>query len=84
MSAFWRLFPYVRRYRRTFVLGLLCSCATTGPQHSQAAPERVTGDKLNGDLDQVKVATVNRWALDHGATVIWNHYPQRRKGSDGE
>jgi len=38
---------------------------------------------LNGDLDQVKVATVNRWALDHGATVIWNHYPQRRKGADG-
>jgi hypothetical protein len=43
----------------------------------------VTEDKLNGDLDQIKVATVNRWALDHGATVIWNHYPQRRKGSDG-
>ena len=76
----------MHRSSRWAIVGLslcLCSCATTGPQHSQAATERVTEDKLNGDLDQVKVATVNRWALDHGATVIWNHYPQRRKGSDG-
>ena len=61
----------------------LCACATSGPQHSEATTERATEDKLNGDLDQVKVATVNRWALDHGATVIWNHYPQKRKGADG-
>jgi hypothetical protein len=47
------------------------------------APVPGPEDKLNGDYDQVKVATVNRWALDHGATVIWNHYPQRRKGADG-
>ncbi|HET7063676.1 MAG TPA: hypothetical protein VFI49_05325 [Rudaea sp.] len=57
----------------------LCACATSGPQHVAPASE----DKLNGDYDQVKVATVNRWALDHGATVIWNHYPQKRKGTDG-
>jgi len=61
-------------------LGLcLCACATTPPQHVAPA----TDDKLNGDFDQGKVATVNRWALDHGATVIWTHYPQRRKGTDG-
>ena len=57
----------------------LCACATTPPQQVASA----TDDKLNGDFDQGKVATVNRWALDHGATVIWTHYPQRRKGTDG-
>ena len=57
----------------------LCACAATPPQHVAPAPD----DKLNGDLDQGKVVTVNRWALDHGATVIWTHYPQRRKGADG-
>ena len=30
MSPYWRLFAYVRRYRRAFVLGLLCSFTTTG------------------------------------------------------
>lgn len=56
----------------------LCACATSGPQHFGA-----TEDKLNGDYDSEKVATVNRWALDHGATVIWVTYPQKRRGSDG-
>ncbi len=60
----------------------LCACATSGP-HSQGTTERATEDKLNGDYDEVKVATVNRWALDHGATVLWNHYPQKRKSADG-
>ena len=59
----------------------LCGCATSGQQHVAAVPG--PEDKLNGDFDQGKVVTVNRWALDHGATVIWNHYPQRRKGADG-
>ena len=57
----------------------LCACATSAPKHVETATE----DKLNGDFDQGKVATVNRWALDHGATVIWTHYPQKRKGADG-
>ena len=60
----------------------LCACATSPAQRAQQMGP-ATEDKLNGDLDQGKVATVNRWALDHGATVIWTHYPQRRKGSDG-
>jgi hypothetical protein len=47
------------------------------------APAPGPEDKLNGDFDQGKVATVNRWALDHGATVIWTHYPQKRRGADG-
>jgi len=47
------------------------------------APAPAPEDKLNGDFDQGKVVTVNRWALDHGATVIWTHYPQKRKGTDG-
>jgi hypothetical protein len=59
----------------------LCACATSGQQH--VAPAPAPEDKLNGDFDQGKVATVNRWALDHGATVIWTHYPQKRKGTDG-
>jgi hypothetical protein len=61
----------------------LCACATNGPRHPDATTESAREDKLNGDLDQGKVATVNRWALDHGATVIWTHYPQKRKGADG-
>ena len=60
----------------------LCACATSGPQHAQQIGP-ATEDKLNGDFDQGKVVTVNRWALDHGATVIWTHYPQKRKGTDG-
>jgi len=63
-------------------LGLcLSACATSGQQH--VAPAAAPEDKLNGDLDQGKVATVNRCALDHGATVIWTHFPQKRKGADG-
>jgi len=61
----------------------LCACATSGPRHSEATTQSPNEDTLDGDYDQVKVATVNRWALDHGATVIWNHYPQRRKSADG-
>ena len=59
----------------------LCACATSGQQ--RVAPAPGPEDKLNGDFDQGKVATVNRWALDHGATVIWTHYPQKRRGADG-
>ena len=74
----------MHRSRWAGIVGLslcLCACATSGPQHAQISP--ATDDKLNGDFDQGKVATVNRWALDHGATVIWTHYPQKRKSSDG-
>jgi hypothetical protein len=35
------------------------------------------------DFDSGKAATVNRWALNHGATVIWVNYPQKRKSGDG-
>src|SRR6187402_3150286 len=55
MGAFWRLFPYVRRYRRTFVLGLLCSCTTTAI--TLVAPRVLQGaiDDLTGGVTRAKL-----------------------------
>ena len=30
------------------------------------------------EIDSDKVATVNRWAMDRGARLIWINYPQKR------
>ena len=59
---------------------MLCACATTGGRQHVGAP---ADDKLNDDVDSVKVASVNRWVIDHGGTVIWINYPQKRKSGDG-
>ena len=53
----------------------LCSCATS-PQHSAT-------NRWQEDVDVSKVNSVDRWALDHGATVLWLKYPQRYKTGGG-
>jgi len=37
------------------------------------------------DIDAGKIATVNQWALQRGATVVWVNYPRARpaKNNDG-
>jgi hypothetical protein len=38
----------------------------------------------NDDFDASKVATVTQWAQARGATVVWMHYPiKRRNDNDG-
>jgi outer membrane biogenesis lipoprotein LolB len=53
---------------------VLGACASTGSTHN-GSKTAVPGQ----DTDVDKIATVNRWALDHHATVIWINYPQRPK-----
>lgn len=40
---------------------------------------------MASDVDGGKVATVNQWAQEKGATVIWMNYPSRlsRSRADG-
>lgn len=51
----------------------LSGCASAGaPRHwSQADP--------NDDFDAGKVAAVTQWAQTRGATVVWLHYPTKRR-----
>jgi hypothetical protein len=54
------------------VLGL-GACAGTGGQR-EFAPSK--------GVDLEKVATVNRWAEDHGAVVIWVNMPSKSRPVD--
>jgi len=56
--------------------GGLGACAGT-PQRS------VTAETWQYEVDAGKVGTIDRWALDHGATVIWLKYPQKTRPGDG-
>ena len=57
-------------------LGLgLTGCAGTGGTHPDSASKTSLTSR---DLDMDKVASVNRWALDRGAKLIWINYPQKR------
>jgi len=58
--------------------GCASLCACTGTPHREAAT-----DRWQGEVDVTKVNTVDRWALDHGATVLWLKYPQKIKTGDG-
>ena len=56
---------------------MLAACAGVGGKHAMLPSD---------DIDTNKVQTVNRWALDHGAQVIWINYPLRDRhaaSSDG-
>jgi hypothetical protein len=55
---------------------LLSACASTGAVQRESRTS-VPGD----DTDVNKVATVNRWAYDRGATVVWVNFPQKPKSS---
>ncbi len=39
----------------------------------------VRADGPNNKLDEGKIAAVNTWAHDHGATVIWIHMPTKAR-----
>ena len=51
-----------------------CAGISTTPSNSKTATPGV-------DTDTIKVATVNQWAQDKGATVVWIHYPTRSKSA---
>ena len=55
----------------------LHACTAT-PQH------RLPDGAWASEVDAGKVSTVDRWALDHGATVIWLKYPQKHKAGSGD
>ena len=70
----------MQRARWAWVLAsvvVLAGCAGPGiRQGAQVDP--------NDDFDAGKVATVTQWAQARGATVVWLHYPtKRRTGDDG-
>ena len=62
------------------LLVVLSVASSLGLSACAGIPPHGLHDKDEG-LDVVKVATVNRWAVDHGATVIWIKYPVVRKTS---
>jgi hypothetical protein len=72
--------------KAVFVLAVVLSmglsaCAGTVIVHSDSA-SKTSLTRIEIDVD--KVATVNRWALDHGNKVIWINYPQKLIiGDDG-
>lgn len=49
-----------------------CAGVRTGPSLSKTATP-------GADTDTVKVASVNQWAQDRHATVVWLHYPTLSK-----
>lgn len=55
----------------------LSACASSGGTHM------ARGDQLNDDIDYEKVASVNQWAHNRGATVVWVNYPKRAKAGGG-
>ena len=59
----------------TLALGA-CAGVQTGPSRSKTATPGV-------DTDTVKVASVNQWAQDRHATVVWLHFPTKSKEAGG-
>lgn len=55
-----------------FVLSGLVGCAGS-------SSSLVRADGPNNKLDEGKIAAVNTWAHDHGATVIWIHMPTKAR-----
>jgi len=70
-------------HKAVFVLALglgpglmLAGCAGTA---THTRPDWESKTSLTSlEIDSDKVATVNRWALDRGAKLIWINYPQKR------
>jgi len=57
-------------------LGLtLAGCAGTSRTHPDSASKT---SLISHEIDADKVASVNHWALDRGAKLIWINYPQKR------
>jgi hypothetical protein len=72
--------------KAVFVLAVVSSmglsaCAGTANVHPDSASKTSLTSR---ELDMDKVATVNRWAFNHGHKLIWINYPQKLiVGSDG-
>ena len=54
----------------------LAGCVGTAGTHPDSASKT---SLTSYELDADKIATVNRWALDRGAKLIWINYPQKRQ-----
>jgi hypothetical protein len=53
-----------------FCVGL-CACASMGGKNVDLATTQ------GNVIDVEKIDKVTQWAHDHGATVLWIHYPVR-------
>jgi hypothetical protein len=54
-------------------MGLSACSGTTNVKPDSASKTSLT----SRELDMDKVATVNRWAFNHGHKLIWVNYPQK-------
>lgn len=63
-----------------WLASMLGACATTGGPPPSSSPEYI--QHYYGEYDVSKVSVVNRWAEQHGATVIWIHYPTKHATSE--
>ena len=72
--------------KAVFVLAVMLSMELSGCGGTVSVkPDSASKTSLTSqDLDMDKVATVNRWAFNHGHKLIWINYPQKLLvGDDG-
>ena len=66
-----------RKTRNILVLGVvLAGCAGTD--------KKLVRHELSSEVDNEKVAAVNKWASSHGAVVTWLHMPTKVREADKE
>ena len=69
----------MRKARLAWVV--VIGAALSGCAGAGASMHRSQRD-ANDDFDAGKVATVTQWAQARGATVVWMHYPTKRRSGD--
>jgi hypothetical protein len=65
----------------TMAVSLILAGCATAPTSSPVQSPNYSTREYN-DYDLGKVVSVEQWARDKGARVIWIHYPPK-KGDDG-
>jgi hypothetical protein len=61
-------------------VGLVACAGSAGTRPEWSSDSKTSLD--SNEIDTNKVATVNRWAMDHGASLIWLNYPHKAKIAD--
>ncbi len=57
----------------------LSACAATPQRIARGADGAMVSD-----VDAGKIAAVNQWAWQRGATVVWVNYPRARQGKNND
>jgi len=60
----------------------LSGCASGTANMHQDLASKTYLTVVGQDVDMEKIVSVNRWAHEHGARVIWINYPQKVQAGD--